>query len=144
MNKAINLFNIIGFTSVNGGMNASGFSIVLHKDFAAAVAKTKRNEGGLLAVQMREILVETLGEANIDPFPILFSGESWLLQSLRIGRNCACFSAGNLNDNNFTRHIRYSPHNIDSPREAACLLAVWLQWFNGVIVLTDFELPLVV
>lgn len=138
------LFNIINFTSIQGGMNRSGFAIVLDSNFAAAVSKIKRDEGERVSEMMLHILTETLGKSNVDPNAIEFVGDSWLLQSLRVGGNCACFSAGSLSPGDFSRHIRYSPHNIDNPRQAMCLLAMWLEWFNTVITLTDYELPFVI
>lgn len=140
MIKKSALFQIIGFSSAYEGLNRSGFSIILDKDFAKEVSNLERPSGEHLTSMMLSMFKNTLGKTHIDPQSIRFFGDSWLLQSFHIGNDCACFSAGNLTDD-FARHIRYSPHNIDSPVQASLLLGMWLLWFNNVTALTSYELP---
>lgn len=134
-----NLFQIIGFSSAFKGPSRSGFSIVLHKDFVAQMLKHNRSEGECVTTIMKDILRETVGKANLMPSPIRFHGDTWLLKSLHVGGNCACFSSNAtlLGD----RHLRFDSHNLDEPIQAACVLSMWLYWFNNVITLTEFDTP---
>lgn len=140
--KTINLFQIIDFSSIPAGQHQSGFSIILHKDFAEAVRNVYRDPSETVTQGMEQRIALTFGKAHLVPNAVQWVGATWLLQSVRVGGECACFGSGFTDPNEMiVRHVRFDPHNLDNPLQAAAVLSVWLFWFNTISTLTEFELP---
>lgn len=142
------LYKIEDFSTENGeGQSGYGFSIVLSAVAVEAILKLKREEGGAS-------FIETLRERIQNSFPDFaastcdppqFFEETWLLTLIKVPGTCACMGVGGdtiswLEAGNVGA-IRYVEHNIDTIEQAACILSVWLLWFNTILALTDIEQP---
>lgn len=140
-------YSIEHFSSARqGGFGGSGFSITVSEEIVNALINTKKEKGERVTALMLDIFERTFGtDALVFARNMTFYRDSWMLTSLCVGSDCACFSTGNpsLLDGGVTRDIKFSPHNIDTPEQAACLLAMWLLWFNHAAVYANVDLPMV-
>lgn len=146
---------IIGFYSIDCfdtrlglGMGMYGFSITLAEPIVSALLKTKRNSDAPLLGMLNEQLVKS-HRRDYHGCDVGYFENTWLLTNLKVEGDCACFGVDGNTRSSFRnpkreRNIKYNPHNIDSPEQAAILLSAWLLWFNHVISMTEFELPFAV
>lgn len=144
--KIIGLYSIEGFdTRLGLGMGRYGFSITLAEPIVKALLNTKRDDFVPLAIGVKERLVKS-HKKDYGGCHVEYYADTWLIRSIRVEGDCACFgidgsTVSALTDKNRERNIKYNPHNIDSPEQAAIILSAWLLWFNHIICLTDFEQP---
>lgn len=130
-----------------GAADIYGFSIMLSAPVVAALLKTRRNENAPLLAALHERIHRSFAPERAAHIPAPeFVGDSWLLASLRVPGDCACFFINRDVTESLLRgskpcDLRYSSHNLRSIQEAACVLSVWLMWFNHVASLLDIELP---
>jgi hypothetical protein len=144
--KPIGLYSIDCFdTRLGLGMGMYGFSITLAEPIVSALLKTKRSSEAPLLEMIKNQLVKS-HKRDFGGCMTGYFEDTWLLTDLRVEGNCACFgidgnARSNLRESDREQNIKYNPHNIDSPEQAAIILSAWLVWFNSIITLTEFELP---
>lgn len=118
-----------------------GFSIYLNQDVVFELLATERDPEPGFHGRMNKQIKYAFGEAQarLAPQPEYF-GNTWLLRNVGLpGRHSLFCPDGNAR---LGYNLKYTSHNIDSPLQAACLLSMWLIWFNAVIHATSFKQPI--
>lgn len=132
------LYSIEGFNSERGlGRGQYGLTIVLAAPVVPAISGQRRDESVPLFRMLQERLRNSLTAYDRSYSRMSFHEDTWLLRSLVVGSDCACFGCRAPSGG----ALRYDSHNIDSPDQAAAILSTWLLWFNHVIAGTDFKQP---
>lgn len=136
----------LGIYAINnfGVRTQTGYALSIVLDGAVVEAivnsHTKRDNNSKLFKSLNSDIKRIGGNlARLD-----FFKDSWFLDGIVIGNNCACFTIGSSIheiEKGVFKNIVYSPHNIDHSEQANALLMTWLNWFNIVISETEFELP---
>lgn len=148
MSENSTLFMINNFHTVPGkGRGAYGPSIILDEGFVQKVVELefRSDESSPFYSILQDNLKSSVSERDRNLARIVFYKDSWLIRSMHLGHDCACFSfdSNTLSklDRNSFRDIRYTSHNIDSSHYGATIVSTWLLWFNSIITYTDFETP---
>jgi hypothetical protein len=129
------LYSIEGLTTRKDlGMGHYGISITLDGKVANQILnhKVRRNKSSGLYNMMVAELDNKYGQ-------IEFIKDSWLIRYIQLEPStCSCFGIEGmrLSHINDGEDVRWTPHNIDSSRQAAKLLSIWLMWFNHMASLT--------
>lgn len=130
------LYQIQGLTSRRDrDFGQYGVVISLDGDVARKILynKQRRNQESPLY----KIMVE---EVNNKYGRIEFIEDSWLLRLIQLEpMQCSCFGIEGmaLDTLDKARSVKWTPHNIDSPHQAAQLVSIWLYWFNHMACLED-------
>lgn len=119
---------IEGLTTLrNRGMGHYGIKITIDNSVAKRLLKTPR---------VRCLMIDDLKAELANKYArIEFVEESWLLQLIMLeGSTCSCFGVGHSVEKRIESgdDIAWTSHNIDSPEQAAKLVAIWLHWFNSI------------
>jgi hypothetical protein len=134
-----------------GETSSCGFSIILNAEVANSFAQMKREDGGRFVEELRLTIVRNFSgweSAKYVEAPT-FLENTWLLTSMKVPGTCACFFidggahsiAADVKAGKQRRDVRYSPHNLDTPEQAATVLGVWLYWFNTILSASEFVQP---
>jgi hypothetical protein len=124
------LYVIEGMSTLKHGMGHCGVSITLDGRVANAIWKNKlrRNPKSPLVEEMKIELDNKYGRID-------WVEDSWLLRMIMVeSSQCSCFGLNGDHPQRLERkeHLKWTPHNIDTPHQAAKIVALWLYWFNNV------------
>jgi hypothetical protein len=121
---------IEGLSSLPRGWGHCGVAITLDGKVANAIwrHKWRRNESSPLFAEMKAELGSKHGR-------IEFVGDSWLIRLIMVEPiQCSCFGMGgdHVRRLEAKEDVKWTSHNIDTPEQAAKIVAIWLHWFNNV------------
>lgn len=131
-------YMIEGYCPYPQGFGQSGFSISLAPELAGKFKLLKRNDDAPLKSMLLDYMKKSVAEYDRALCRIEFLDDSWLIRSMAVGGQCACFGIDGMSIDLIRRgdygsSVSYNPHNIDNPQQASAILGTWLLWFNHVI-----------